>query len=212
MSHCDETPVPDATTRCTTHHPPTDPVPAAVQPAPHRESALPNRNQDPSQDRNRSNERGPSLLFGLVVMAVALFFLGFAVTIRRSGLAGDTDPGPRAIPMLVASALLIGGGVEAVRGWRWTRTRTWPARIAFPEGTRIALSLVGAVLVYLLMLPWLGFALDTWLLATYLLWLLHARWWVAIGMSLIFVISILLIFTGLFQVPLPTGAWAPELW
>ena len=212
MPHSDETPPPDSTMRRATRNPSTDPVLTAVQPAPGIESGLNRMNQDHSQDRNRSNETAPSLLFGLVVMVVALFFLGFVVTIRRSGLAGDADPGPRAIPILVASALLIGGGVEAIRGWRWTRSRTRAERIVIHEGTRVAISLVVAVFVYLLMLPWLGFALGTWLLSTCLLWLLHARWWVAIGMSLIFVIAILLIFTGLFQVPLPTGAWAPGLW
>jgi len=212
MPHSDETPPPDSTMRRATRNPSTDPVLTAIPPAPGIESGLNRMNQDPSQDRNRRNETAPSLLFGLVVMVVALFFLGFAVTIRRSGLAGDADPGPRAIPILVASALLIGGVVEALRGWRWTRSRTRAERIVVPEGTRVAISLVVALFVYLLMLPWLGFALGTWLLSTSLLWLLHARWWVAIGMSLIFVIAILLIFTGLFQVPLPTGAWAPGLW
>ena len=159
----------------------------------------------------------PHLAFGLALVAISVFFLVFSLTIRRSGLAGDADPGPRALPLLLATGLLIGGAIEVIRGWRqgWpprTRARFSPQSAANQVGNRATFGLLVSLLVYLLALPWLGFAVSTWLFSTFLLWLLQAKWWAAVGISLILVVTILLIFTGLFQVPLPSGAWSTGLW
>lgn len=188
--------------------PPQDSVTAAALPT-HRDEA------DAAALKEAAPE--PHLAFGLALVAISLFFLAFSLTIRRGGLAGDTDPGPRALPLLLATGLLIGGAIEVIRGCRqgWP-TRTSPSfspqAVTDQVGNRATFGLLVSLLVYLLALPWLGFAVSTWLFSTFLLWLLQAKWWVAGGISLIFVVTILLIFTGLFQVPLPSGAWSTGLW
>lgn len=74
----------------------------------------------------------PSILFGAALILVAVSFLGLALGIRREGLAGDADPGPRALPVAVAFGLLIGGAIETGAGLR----RRWPKRRA-AAGSRV---------------------------------------------------------------------------
>ena len=63
-------------------------------------------------------ESRPSLTLGLVLILVAAFFIVFAKDIPRLGLAGDTDPGPRALPLAMAFVVAAGGLIELIRAGR----------------------------------------------------------------------------------------------
>lgn len=160
----------------------------------------------------------PSLAFGVALILVAAFFIVFAKDVPRTGLAGNTDPGPRAMPLALALVVAAGGLIELVRGAISRRpsnisTPTPPPDSASTEtGEPAATSfknfgvLTAAVFVYLLALSWLGFHISTLLFATGVLTWLGARWWSAFLSGLAIVIVVRVLFVGLFHVQLPAGA------
>ena len=71
---------------------------------------------------DRRTESPASMSLGVALILVALVFLVSAPGIRYSGLTGENDPGPRAIPNVLSLGLMLFGLVEIARcAWRSAR-------------------------------------------------------------------------------------------
>jgi hypothetical protein len=172
----------------------------------------------PTVETSQSESR-PSLALGAALILVAALFIVFAKDIPRTGLAGNTDPGPRALPLAMAIAVGMGGLIESMRAvliWRQhgeavstlapklTPTKTIASTQTSYKNFAV---LTGTMLVYLLALSWLGFQISTLLFSSVVLIWLGARWWSALLASLVVVIVVRILFEGMFHVRLPPGAF-----
>lgn len=163
-------------------------------------------------------ENQPSFAFAAALILVAAFFFVFAKDIPRTGLAGNSDPGPRALPMALALVVAAGGLIELFRA---AKNRRRPGNDSESTGVPQSKPLVAdeqptsyknfavlttAVFMYVLALSWLGFQISTVLFTSLVLIWLGARWWSAFLTSLAIVIVVRVLFVGLFHVQLPAGA------
>ena len=139
---------------------------------------------------------------------LGIFFLGttivvfiFSRSIHSIGLGDNFDPGPKAFPIGLSILLAIGGAVEFIK--RNPPKNNQTSRTG--KGKSVLL-LLGAFALYVLLLPWLGFALSTGLMATAMMMLLGNPWWSALSLSLALITIISILFIVVFNVPLPGGA------
>lgn len=179
----------------------------------------------------------PAPLLGAALATLALIVGPLALSIRRTGIGGNHDPGPGAFPILLASLLLLGGLWEIAR-WLWKLSRA-PARSAaardalpgkplagdsvaggevllaggdqspgwLPAGMLNVALMTGGLILYVASLPVIGFMLATWLGVVAMLRALGTRWRWAMLAALVLVASVYGLFTLLFRVQLPTGFW-----
>ena len=176
----------------------------------------PEQSQAPSAATSSAESR-PSVAFGAALILVAAFFLIFAKDVPRRGLAGDTDPGPRALPMALAIFLAAGGCVEVCRATVYARrkpaTSNLPPTPSAAEAATTTVArtnfaiLTAAVFSYVVALSWLGFQVSTLVFASSLLVWLGARWWTAVLSGLLLVIVVRVLFVSLFHVQLPAGVF-----
>ncbi len=145
-----------------------------------------------------------SFWFGLGLILVALFFLGFAGQIERLDVTDENDPGPRAFPLALGFTLLVGGVVQAILGWRQRAAASLAQNEHDPGGSRWdALLLAVALIVYLVAVPQLGFYFPTAVFAALMTWRLGARWWAAGMAAGLLLLVVRVLFVGAFRVQLP---------
>jgi putative tricarboxylic transport membrane protein len=160
----------------------------------------------------------PGWSLGPVLILLGVLAIGFAPEPHRLGLGDNQDPGPRAVPLVLAFGLITGGVAEIVKAWvgrrRLTRSAGAAARkeedaAAADSSDAQSLGDAAVVLVlvvgYVAALPWLGFSLSTSLLVVALLLRLGARWMTAAVAAVVLVLAVRLLFVGLFKVQLPVG-------
>jgi len=164
-------------------------------------------------------ESRPSVAFGAALILVAALFIVFAKDIPRTGLAGNTDPGPRAVPLAMAIVVATGGLIELIRAALIRRQHGEAVSTGGPESTStktIASTqtatknfavLTGTMFAYVLALSWLGFQISTLAFSSVVLIWLGARWWSALLAGLAIVIVVRVLFVGLFHVQLPAGVF-----
>jgi hypothetical protein len=160
----------------------------------------------------------------------ALFLRGqeskWGEVIKSAGyttLGQNHDPGPRAMPILLATLLiivLVAEGVASRKRGRQDDARSLAAKVqeragikealvtpvtaSIPAGnSRDALFMLIALAIYIAVMPWTGFIVATALFALIVMWRLGAKWWLAALGSLVIVASIHLLFVELFKVQLP---------
>ena len=158
----------------------------------------------------------PGWSLGPVLILLGVLAIGFAPQPHRQGLGDNQDPGPRAVPLVLALGLITGGVAEIVKTWVWRRRSTKSATGAagneedaadssdaepLGDATVVLVLVVG----YVAVLPWLGFSLSTSLLVVALLLRLGARWMTAAAAAVVLVLAVRLLFVGLFKVQLPVG-------
>lgn len=154
---------------------------------------------------NKSTASAPpapagDLWLGIGLIGLAITTAGLTPSIRALGLGENFDPGAKAFPLGLAVILGLGGMVECVLGWKSRGTETAPTgRSKTPA---ILLLGLGA---YVLLLPWLGFALSTVLMATGMMVWLGQSWPRAALASAGLVGLVYLLFVVAFKVPLPGG-------
>jgi putative tricarboxylic transport membrane protein len=138
------------------------------------------------------------------VPGVALVALGLAIGIEALGfgVAFLTDPvGPKALPWLAAAALVLAGCRLALRADTAT---PWPAGAVL---TRMGLA-TGGLLLYGIVLPWLGFLLSTTLVVAALSHLFGAAPRHSLPAAAGLTVALWLLFARALALPLPIG----DLW
>ena len=155
---------------------------------------------------DQSTGSGSSVSFGVALLVIGAFFLFFAGSIKTSVFAGNGDPGPRAIPITLSIALMLGGVIElgayAKRGRAPKREKHPDKFWRQPENRKIVV-FTTMLLVYLITLPFAFYA-STFVFGTLAIRYLGARWWAALLVSAAIVIVVWVLFVQLFLVPLPT--------
>jgi putative tricarboxylic transport membrane protein len=146
--------------------------------------------------------KGGDVWLGTVLIGTSILVLMFSTTIKSIGLGDNFDPGPKAFPISLSFILMIGGLIELVA----SRNKLSP-KVSAESKTRTVLLLLSAFLVYVLLLPWLGFSTTTLIMATVMMILLGNSWKQSLGIAIILITIIYLMFVLLFKVPLPGGVF-----
>jgi len=133
-----------------------------------------------------------------------LIAVGLAVALEATGfeVAFLTDPvGPKALPLLAAAALVLAGAHHARRPDAEAR---WPA-----GGTLVRMGAGSvALLVYGIVLPWLGFLISTTAVVAALSHLFGAPPKRSVSAALALTLGLWVVFVRLLALPLPVG----DLW
>ena len=151
-----------------------------------------------------------------VALALCVVLLGVFVLVAAQGVrpASIADPiGSRGAAHLVGAVLVLGGLALVLRRvLRWRREgATVPAEgmeddRGVPPGSAVrALSIWTAAMLYVLVLPTVGYLLATSVFLAAILWLLAIRSWMLLAVPLGFTIPVFLVFSLFLNVRLPTG-------
>jgi putative tricarboxylic transport membrane protein len=147
--------------------------------------------------------RRRQLAASAVLLAFALFSIGQARGLRFGTIAA---PGPGFFPLCLAAALCLSALGLLVRAWRMAPTATAPMpglRRTAVAGTLLSL------LVYALVLEWLGFLLATFALLLFFFRALQRQsWLVVLAGSLATSVLGYLVFKTWLGVSLPAGLLA----
>ena len=136
------------------------------------------------------------------IAGAVLILLGAVVAwVSRGFVVGfPADPvGPRAFPILAAAILALGGAWLLLRPGR---DPEWPDRT---DGLRLV-GAAGVLLIYPLVLPFLGFVLTTGGVVTGLSLLFGGPPLKSAGAAFLFAGGLYLLFVHLLGVPLPVGS------
>jgi hypothetical protein len=171
-------------------------------------------NQTPNEPAASQRTLGPTLLLA------GLTAVWLASRIGHPGLGDNHDPGPAAFPFALGLCLVLGGIWESVQ---WLLSRRSSRAGSVPENDSPvhaiaggesrpwqpdSLILIAAMLVYVVVLPWLGFIPSTLIFAAGMMWRLGAGWKWSLPMAVVLVAGIHLLFVQAFKVQLPAGVWA----
>lgn len=152
-----------------------------------------------------------------LAVAFCVALLGIFVLVSARGIQSASVPDPigaRGAPTFAGAALCVGGLALVLRRLlRWGRERTFVT----PEGTEDdtgvepgsafrAISIWGASVAYVLVLPFIGYVLATPIFIATILVLFSIRSWRMIaGVSIGFTVPVFLVFVKFLNVRLPAG-------
>jgi putative tricarboxylic transport membrane protein len=147
--------------------------------------------------------RGRDLGAAAVLLAFGLFALSQARGLRFGSIV---SPGPGFFPLCLAAALTLVSVALVVRAVRMPPTAVGPASGAHAAGRLKAIGTLGSLVVYALVLEWLGFLLATFVLLLFFFKALQRqRWLAAVGGSLATSLVTYLVFKVWLGVNLPAG-------
>jgi len=167
-----------------------------------------------TKTQSTESQSGGSILLGVLLILLAIGAGWFAGDIRTSGFQSEGDPGPRALPWLLAAVIGVFGIWElalALIG-RVKNTASLPvsdpAEVVSPG--RLCQTL-GLTLLYLLSLAWAGFFIASACFAAALISLMEWRrgtspWKIALLAStstVLLMLSVYGLFVLVFRVVLP---------
>jgi putative tricarboxylic transport membrane protein len=141
---------------------------------------------------------------GIALLGTSILVLFFSRSIISIGLGDNFDPGPTAFPLGLSALLAIGGVTEI---WQSRGNRTPAAKTNADSKLRTVLQLLACFLIYVVILPWLGFSVSTLIMATGMMMLLGNSWKHSLIVSIFLITLIYLLFVVLFKVPLPGGVF-----
>ncbi|MHC1727111.1 MAG: tripartite tricarboxylate transporter TctB family protein [Syntrophobacteraceae bacterium] len=142
-----------------------------------------------------------------VVSGLFLVVLGILVIIAASQIRGGMEERlpPRTLPYTVGAMILIGGGILALKSWKFGKEGlpiSWPDRLAT---IRIAVFLMAAVAFILLITP-LGFSLSSALYIIFSIWYLkRSAIWTALIVGVSAGLLSYYVFGELLGLSLPMG-------
>ncbi len=149
-----------------------------------------------------SKRRG-YLVIGTIGLLVSGVYLGLTLQLPF----GQRDqPGAAVFPLMTAVLLILGSIATLSEGWRLPRA----AQVVFPAGADLKrlLSLMGSLLGYFLLLPWLGQIISSFLFSLLLMRVLSPfRWGRIVFYSFVMSIALYGAFVFLLKVPMPKGVF-----
>ncbi|MEO7412294.1 MAG: tripartite tricarboxylate transporter TctB family protein [Opitutaceae bacterium] len=167
---------------------------------------MPNNDLIPSKKQKTSD---PAL--GVVLIAIATGGTLLLDSVKVMGLGNNFDPGPKAFPLGLCAILACGGLIEIWQGLRSTKSETKePSALRHPDEaprSKTVLILLACFLVYVALLPWLGFSVATMIMGTGMMMVLGNSWKRAALVSIALIALIYLLFVLFFHVPLPGGVF-----
>jgi hypothetical protein len=141
---------------------------------------------------------------GTLLVILACCVWGLSSGIDAGGFDTNRDPGPRLLPLTLAGILgLVGCGFVVSVFLGKGVVVTGADRGNYSIGP--VLKLIGLLVVYLLVMPWIGFVLGSSLFMLTLLRLWGERWSSAGLATFILVFGVKVIFTFIFKAPLPVS-------
>ena len=143
-------------------------------------------------------------LFFAVIGAACLVAIKFH---SSRSLTNPNDPGPWLMPTLLGSLLLV-GGVALILGRvfdRHDRGTTDPTSVTGMNWQPWLL--LGGIVLYVVLLPWIGFLLATPAFLFVMLWRMKIVWGKAAMAALILTAVGHLVFVWGFKTPLPAAYW-----
>lgn len=152
-------------------------------------------------------KRKTSLLFGIILVGIALFVILRSRTFPPFVLAGNKLPGPGFFPVIL-SILLGGAGIyECVLAFRQYGLR--PSRkyrdLLGDWGNQNILIIILGLILYVLVVDTLGYLVTTFVFSVLLMVRLKTGWFRGILVSSIVVALIMVIFVKVFKIQLPYG-------
>lgn len=141
------------------------------------------------------------IIFGAAIILLSLCVVGISSTFPEAVVAGRKIPGPAFFPMLLAVILVPCGIHQIVGGLRTEREERWVPGLGALNGTIIVLSLI----LYVVVMDWIGYALSTFLFSLFLLLRLKVPFFKAATVAVITVGFILVVFGRIFLIQLPAG-------
>jgi putative tricarboxylic transport membrane protein len=142
--------------------------------------------------------------YGVVGGLVMLVSLGYLFMSFQLPFGERDQPGAAVFPVAVGVIFVLGGLATLYEAWRMD-----PAvHIELPAGKdrRRLLGLVGLLLSYLVVLPWLGQAVSSALFFIFLMRLLSSYSWARVVVySMAMAIALDAVFVYLLKVPMPSG-------
>lgn len=157
--------------------------------------------------------------YGVLLILLGLTALVLSRDIRARSHVGDSDPGPRFLPRLMAAGM-VGGGAILVIG-SFLRRRGSPAVASAAsdvpgEEEDSASSNIEAILllvslpIYLLLLPLIGFFVSTWVYSSVMMIRLRMKPLMAMLLATGMMVVVWVLFVWQFRVVLPRGpSWMP---
>jgi len=154
---------------------------------------------------NHSDSSSPigTALFGvmLVTLAIAIFY--FSKEIRAFAL-GESDPGPKALPLICGGLFFIGGLCQLVQAIFFEGL--FKAKLfSIDRVSSQFFMTLGLLIGYVISLNSLGYLLSTSLFMVCLLKLFRSRWMEAVIATGVLVSFVYLLFEIVFKVSLPAG-------
>ena len=155
----------------------------------------------------RTNRRAAVEALAWIAFGAFLWVMTFDFDTASNAYLLGTASWPRAVLVL----LFLCAGLQWVQTIR--KAPAVPETEAAPESASsgITLSLLGVFglpLLYVWLLPWTGFFATTPLFTAIYFWLLGERVWWRLALATVTLwVVLLLVFTTLLYVPLPTGNW-----
>lgn len=160
-----------------------------------------------------SGTRKPKLdlAFPLVLLGLSLFAFLTTFQIQTLATAATHDPGPRALPWLIAGLLAAGGVLELITSISQHR-RSAPnstSELSHSESApdiRTGAILMGAMILYFVAIPWFGFFTCTLIFSVAMMKLLGTSWKLSLAASSSILLGVYILFVQLFKVQLPSGS------
>lgn len=142
------------------------------------------------------------LVAGLVGILLSAGYLHMTLELPM----GEIDqPGAGVFPLLVSGVLFFASVSSLWEGWH---KRVNSPALDLPQGADRArlLKLIALLLVYFLIIPWVGFSLSSILFCAVLIHLLSALTWMrSAAYGFLMTAAIHLVFITLLKVPMPAG-------
>lgn len=164
-------------------------------------------------------DRRVDLLIALLVIAAGVFVIVMAQGIRSIGPV--VDPlGPKAIPNVVGTLMVLGGaGIAISRVRRWRRepghlveNEGEPDERGVPASSAQAALMMALTFGYVVVMPYLGYPIVTLLFIAGALRVMRVRSWAAIVLTaVIYTVVTYLVFARVVNVNFPLGPLADAL-
>lgn len=166
----------------------------------------------PNSDINQSgDQKKGDITLGLVLIATAIGATFLLRSVKAIGLGDNFDPGPKVFPLGLCSILAFGGIIEIWQGLRSFKIKTRIESTSLETNrnprSKTVLLLLTYFLIYVVLLPWLGFAVATLIMGTSMMSILGNSWKISVLVSAALIVLIYFLFVVFFKVPLPGGVF-----